>query len=191
MRVVSAKKVYPIDERLWLLSTAYNTGVECLQFVISLVSGLADVERGPCSASLTDEAKRWFECSTVLCRFVPDGRLRAEKVCATTTEYSSHRSGHLGSFPDIQSLHRVTDALHRPTQYFSRLTAPSPFYHCVTHCISLLSVVLFLYFLSLQCKFSCDNHCSPKSLSWYNNTRPRLFPMTRYSLPVEKSIAVT
>lgn len=32
------------------------------------------------SASVVDEAKRWFECATVICRFVPDGKARAEKV---------------------------------------------------------------------------------------------------------------
>ncbi|KAI6018887.1 hypothetical protein EDC04DRAFT_2941618, partial [Pisolithus marmoratus] len=56
---------YPTDERLWLLSTAYNTGVECLH------------------ASLVDEARRWFECATVICRFVPNGKARAEKVRET------------------------------------------------------------------------------------------------------------
>ncbi|KAG1855968.1 meiosis protein SPO22/ZIP4 like-domain-containing protein [Suillus subluteus] len=54
--------LYPLDERQWLLSTAYNTGLECLH------------------ASMVDEAKRWFECSTIICRFVPDGRQRAEKI---------------------------------------------------------------------------------------------------------------
>ena len=29
---------------------------------------------------MVDEAKRWFESSTVICRFVPDGKTRAEKV---------------------------------------------------------------------------------------------------------------
>lgn len=24
-------QIYPVDERLWLLGTAYNTGIECLQ----------------------------------------------------------------------------------------------------------------------------------------------------------------
>ncbi|KIK99445.1 hypothetical protein PAXRUDRAFT_30503 [Paxillus rubicundulus Ve08.2h10] len=60
--------LYPVDERLWLLSTAYNTGVECLH------------------ASLAEEAKRWFECATVICRFVPDGKLRTEKISKTYTE---------------------------------------------------------------------------------------------------------
>ncbi|KAG1741872.1 meiosis protein SPO22/ZIP4 like-domain-containing protein, partial [Suillus paluster] len=60
--------LYPFDERQWLLSTAYNTGLECLH------------------ASMVDEAKRWFECSTVICRFVPDGRQRAEKVGKNATE---------------------------------------------------------------------------------------------------------
>jgi hypothetical protein len=32
------------------------------------------------SASLLDEAKRWFESSTVICKFVPDGQKRADKV---------------------------------------------------------------------------------------------------------------
>lgn len=60
--------LYPADERLWLLSTAYNTGVECLH------------------ASLVDEARRWFECATVFCRFVPNGKTRAEKISETYTD---------------------------------------------------------------------------------------------------------
>ncbi|KAF8060777.1 meiosis protein SPO22/ZIP4 like-domain-containing protein, partial [Lyophyllum atratum] len=53
---------YPMDERQWLLATSYNTGTECLH------------------GSILDEAKRWFEASTVICRFVPGGKDRAEKV---------------------------------------------------------------------------------------------------------------
>ena len=34
----------------------------------------------PCSATQFNEAKRWFESATVLCRFVPDGVAKAEKV---------------------------------------------------------------------------------------------------------------
>ncbi|KAG2072988.1 SPO22-domain-containing protein [Suillus decipiens] len=60
--------LYPLDERQWLLSTAYNTGLECLH------------------ASMIDEAKRWFECSTIICRFVPDGRQRAEKISTTYSD---------------------------------------------------------------------------------------------------------
>jgi hypothetical protein len=71
-----------VDERQWLLATSYNTGAECLQsaalgFVIVLrvlISLIFD------SASMLDEAKRWFEASTVICRFVPNGKDRAEKV---------------------------------------------------------------------------------------------------------------
>lgn len=33
-----------------------------------------------CRASSLDEAKRWFESSTVICKFVPGGTERAEKV---------------------------------------------------------------------------------------------------------------
>ena len=32
------------------------------------------------SATQFNEAKRWFESATVLCRFVPDGVAKAEKV---------------------------------------------------------------------------------------------------------------
>ncbi|KAH7906954.1 meiosis protein SPO22/ZIP4 like-domain-containing protein [Hygrophoropsis aurantiaca] len=64
--------LYPIDERHWLLSTAYNTGIECLH------------------GSLIDEAKRWFECSTIICRFVPDGKRRAEKISETYTSLLAH-----------------------------------------------------------------------------------------------------
>ncbi|KAF8139351.1 meiosis protein SPO22/ZIP4 like-domain-containing protein [Mycena galopus ATCC 62051] len=54
---------YPVEERSWLLGTAYNTGFECLE------------------ASMLDEAKRWFESATVICRFVPGGKERADKAC--------------------------------------------------------------------------------------------------------------
>ncbi|TFK68509.1 SPO22-domain-containing protein [Pluteus cervinus] len=56
---------YPMDERYWLLGTSYNTGAECLH------------------ASMLDEAKRWFEASTVICKFVPEGKDRAEKISET------------------------------------------------------------------------------------------------------------
>ncbi|KAF7367752.1 hypothetical protein MSAN_00839200 [Mycena sanguinolenta] len=56
---------YPVEERNWLLGTAYNTGFECLE------------------ASMLDEAKRWFESATVICRFVPGGKERAEKISET------------------------------------------------------------------------------------------------------------
>ncbi|EIW65111.1 uncharacterized protein TRAVEDRAFT_55804 [Trametes versicolor FP-101664 SS1] len=56
---------YPMDERHWLLATAYNTGIECLH------------------SSLLDEAKRWFELATTVCRFVPGGESRSEKISAT------------------------------------------------------------------------------------------------------------
>ncbi|GJE98003.1 SPO22 domain-containing protein [Phanerochaete sordida] len=61
------ENVYPMDERQWLLGTSYNTGIECLH------------------VSLADEARRWFEASTVVCRFVPDGGSRAAKISETYT----------------------------------------------------------------------------------------------------------
>lgn len=64
----AASEGYPLDERQWLLGTSYNTGIECLH------------------ASLLDEAKRWFEASTTICRFLPDGNGRAEKISETYTQ---------------------------------------------------------------------------------------------------------
>ncbi|GBE78570.1 hypothetical protein BKA93DRAFT_799652 [Sparassis latifolia] len=58
-------QIYPMDERHWLLGTSYNAGVECLH------------------SSLLDEAKRWFEVSTTICRFVLGGAKRAEKISET------------------------------------------------------------------------------------------------------------
>ncbi|KAG2023937.1 hypothetical protein CC2G_001538 [Coprinopsis cinerea AmutBmut pab1-1] len=63
----SAKEAYPMDERQWLLATSYNTATECLH------------------ASLIDEAKRWFEIAISICRFVPGGKERAEKISDTYT----------------------------------------------------------------------------------------------------------
>jgi len=64
-------ELYPMDERQWLLATAYNTGTECLH------------------SSMLDEAKRWFEASTVICRFVPGGKECAEKISETYTHLLS------------------------------------------------------------------------------------------------------
>jgi len=60
-----SSEIYPVDERQWLLSTTYNTGVECL------------------AASYLDESKRWFEAATVICRSVPDGARHSEKISET------------------------------------------------------------------------------------------------------------
>jgi len=76
-------EVYPLDERQWMLGTSYNTGIECLH------------------ASLLDEAKRWFEASTTICRFLPDGEGRAEKISETYSHllarYGTHRGGSAAS----------------------------------------------------------------------------------------------
>ncbi|KAH8111444.1 meiosis protein SPO22/ZIP4 like-domain-containing protein [Phellopilus nigrolimitatus] len=61
----SGEQVYPMDERQWLLGTAYNTGVECL------------------AASYLDEAKRWFEAATVICGKVTDGARHSERISNT------------------------------------------------------------------------------------------------------------
>ncbi|KAJ7609436.1 hypothetical protein FB45DRAFT_944458 [Roridomyces roridus] len=56
---------YPMEERNWVLGTAYNTGFECLE------------------SSMLDEAKRWFEVATLICKYVPGGEERAEKISDT------------------------------------------------------------------------------------------------------------
>ncbi|TFK82959.1 hypothetical protein K466DRAFT_577952 [Polyporus arcularius HHB13444] len=61
-------QAYPMDERHWLMGTVYNTGIECLH------------------ASYLDEAKRWFEAAATICRFVPDGEARSEKIATTYTQ---------------------------------------------------------------------------------------------------------
>jgi len=53
-----------MDERQWIFTVSYNTGVECF------------------SASLLDEAKRWFESAAVLSKFLADHGL-ADKVAET------------------------------------------------------------------------------------------------------------
>ncbi|KAJ3763352.1 meiosis protein SPO22/ZIP4 like-domain-containing protein [Lentinula raphanica] len=66
-----ADESYPMDERFWLLATSYNTGLECFE------------------ASILDEAKRWFEASTMICKFVPGGTERAEKISETYAQLLS------------------------------------------------------------------------------------------------------
>ncbi|PIL30839.1 hypothetical protein GSI_07007 [Ganoderma sinense ZZ0214-1] len=58
-------QAYPMDERHWLMGTVYNTGIECLHM------------------SFLDEAKRWFEAAATICRYIPDGEARAERVSKT------------------------------------------------------------------------------------------------------------
>ncbi|KAH9075682.1 hypothetical protein EDB83DRAFT_2218480 [Lactarius deliciosus] len=60
-------ETYPLDERYWLLTTCYNTGIECLH------------------VCLLDDARRWFEASGRICRYVPDGAVRAKKITDTYT----------------------------------------------------------------------------------------------------------
>ncbi|KAL5495788.1 SPO22_1 [Sanghuangporus weigelae] len=59
------EQFYPMDERYWLLSTSYNTGIECL------------------ASTDLDEAKRWFEAAAVVCRSVPDGARHSERISET------------------------------------------------------------------------------------------------------------
>ncbi|KAH6905889.1 meiosis protein SPO22/ZIP4 like-domain-containing protein [Coprinopsis sp. MPI-PUGE-AT-0042] len=72
----NTKDTYPIEERQWLLATAYNTATECFH------------------ASLIDEAKRWFETAISICRFVPGGKERSKKISETYTQLlAKYRTG--------------------------------------------------------------------------------------------------
>lgn len=51
------------------------------------------------SASLAEEAKRWFEAATIICRFTLDGKLRATKVRPTAFLTTTNLSGLPGRFP--------------------------------------------------------------------------------------------
>ncbi|KAG8884008.1 hypothetical protein FRB98_002649 [Tulasnella sp. 332] len=59
---------YPPDEQQWLLSTAYNAGVES------------------CQLTQLDEAKRWFEAATMVARIVGGG---TDKACQIEDAYRS------------------------------------------------------------------------------------------------------
>jgi hypothetical protein len=105
-----------MDERQWLLATAYNTGTECLQSVDSLlgVNAVIVYWSFTCSsAALFDEARRWFEAATVICRFVPGGRERSEKVGLLMLVLCSIYLGRTGliifgaTHPDIGGLFAV------------------------------------------------------------------------------------
>ena len=73
-------KTYPMDERYWLLTTCYNTGIECLQYDFSLRINVDHSHMFLPSVCLLDDARRWFEASGRICRYVPDGTVRAKKV---------------------------------------------------------------------------------------------------------------
>ncbi|KAJ7444995.1 hypothetical protein B0H11DRAFT_1747089, partial [Mycena galericulata] len=83
-------KAYPVEERNWLLATSFNTGFGCLE------------------ASMLYEAKRWFEYATVICRFVPRGKERADKVCVP---------------PLTQLLASLIDRFHEISETYMRLLA--------------------------------------------------------------------
>ncbi|KAF9527894.1 meiosis protein SPO22/ZIP4 like-domain-containing protein [Crepidotus variabilis] len=82
-------EVYPMDERQWLLSTAFETGCECLQFVQSCTRRSVYVNYSRRSSNL-DEAKRWFETATIMCRYVPAGHDRAAKISEAYSSLLSH-----------------------------------------------------------------------------------------------------
>jgi len=77
-------ETYPMDERYWLLTTCYNTGIECLQYGLALHTLARNSHMFP-SVCLLDDARRWFEASGRICRYVPDGAVRAKKITETYT----------------------------------------------------------------------------------------------------------
>ncbi|KZT09061.1 uncharacterized protein LAESUDRAFT_647835 [Laetiporus sulphureus 93-53] len=104
-------EAYPMDERHWLLGTAYNTGIECLH------------------ASSLDEAKRWFEASSTVCRFIPNGNERAEKV-----ETLPSASPHIITKDalDIGNLLTAAGALYNPLRRSARLNLVASPSFCLT-----------------------------------------------------------
>jgi len=70
-----------MDERYWLLTSSYNTGIECLQYGLCFPSftRLLHMTTLP-SVCLLDDARRWFEASSRICGHVPDGVVRAKRV---------------------------------------------------------------------------------------------------------------
>ncbi|KAL5476400.1 SPO22_3 [Sanghuangporus weigelae] len=66
------EEVYPMDERYWLLITSYKTGTKCVA-----------------SADL-DEAKRWFEVTVVVLRYVPDGARQSTWISETYRRLLDH-----------------------------------------------------------------------------------------------------
>ncbi|KAH9487374.1 hypothetical protein JR316_0001449 [Psilocybe cubensis] len=128
-------EAYPMDERQWLLATAYNTGTECLQSVWILANTTVFKFIFFSSASLFEEAKRWFEVSTVICRFVPGGKQRSEKVCASCLQQAKPPTEHSSMISTIQSpdfgdLQSFIISIWAPT--FEFFNTPSWFFGSVT-----------------------------------------------------------
>lgn len=72
-----------MDERYWLLTSSYNTGIECLQYGFALQNPTRHshmIDFFFPSVCLLDDARRWFEASSRLCRYVPDGDVRGKRV---------------------------------------------------------------------------------------------------------------
>lgn len=116
-----------MDERQWLLATAYNTGTECLQYVHSHEE-IHLIIPSFLSASFFDEAKRWFEAATVICRFVPGGRERADKV-SLQSSFCCKRDAYGASFFLCRSQNRIHNCSldiikHGPCKQPPRLVEP-------------------------------------------------------------------
>ncbi|PVG03379.1 hypothetical protein CPB86DRAFT_810987 [Serendipita vermifera] len=64
---------FPLEEKQWLISTAFNTGVECV------------------SSFQTQEAREWYEVAVILCRFTPGSP--QEKIQLAYEELLNRHSG--------------------------------------------------------------------------------------------------
>ncbi|KAF6758826.1 meiosis protein SPO22/ZIP4 like-domain-containing protein [Ephemerocybe angulata] len=110
----SPQDSYPMDERHWLLGTAFNMAIECVHFLYSLfanslafflfdLAGLLLTQTG----SRLDEAKRWFEAALGTCRFVPGGKEQAAKISESYTNLLSRfekaKETHLGAAMTLDS----------------------------------------------------------------------------------------
>jgi len=75
-----------------------------------------------------DEAKRWFEAATVICRFVPGGRERADKV-SLQSSFCCKRDAYGASFFLCRSQNRMHNCSldiikHGPCEQPPRLVEP-------------------------------------------------------------------
>lgn len=106
----------------------------------------ADTGLGYLSASMVDEAKRWFERSTVLCRFVPDGRKRAEKVGKSAVEetgFITSRNRFQSPIATYWHVTRLDEAVARPSNSFILATRP--------YCMRLLCGVILVSVTKIVC----------------------------------------
>ena len=107
------------------------------------------------SVGLLDEAKRWFEVSTIICRFVPDGEAMSKKVCLCVCA-----SMHVLMIVDIRYIYYIVGEI------WPLVDAPSSGFHYLSQssCSAVSSLVD-------MCSSSCIIAKSSRSPYWYSLSR--------------------